>query len=429
MPVTQGEQACKIAALDSPSTETSSEAPELAEIFRSLGKSFIDEVGLQGTRLKAFRDIVECRTGAKGGHLWRCQECRASVIQYNSCLNRHCPKCQGPARRAWVARQMGDLLPIPYFHVVFTIPHHLNGFIRFNPKLLDLLFHAASRTLLGFARDPQHLGAEPGILMVLHTWGQKLNLHYHVHCIVTGGGLGPGGRSWVSSKSKKYLFPVKAMSKVFRGIYLEGLERSRQNRELEMPGRLQRFQSRKQWDTLLSRLYEKAWVVYAKPPFGSPEQVLKYLGRYTHRVAISNQRILAHKNGMVTFSYKDYRKDGSWRKLTLAEKEFGLRFLQHVLPKGLRKIRFYGLLANRTKKEKLKRCRFFLGHTDLTETNPAKPETLREDGNSSEAFSETGESICPSCNKVSLVRVQELSPTTRHLSWLVIWQPLNRGSP
>ncbi len=333
----------------------------LGSLFPKMDREFL--ATLTPAQHKVAYNLGCCRTKRMGGHVWRCDRCLKEIPMYNSCRDRHCPRCQASARFKWVAARCSELLPVPYFHVVFTLPHLLNSLIAYNPrKLISCLFKATSQALLKFAADPKYLGARPGILMVLHTWGQKLNLHYHVHCVVTGGGLTEDG-DWKATPSDKFLFPVGPLSDVFRGVYWEQLDKLLAAQQLTLPPgwNLSREQ-------LKHRLDKHKWVVYAKPPFGGPSQVLKYLGRYTHRVAIANSRIIRFENNMVTFKYKDYRDENRWKTLTLPLERFLKRFLYHVLPKGLMRIRSYGILANAKKKDYLARCRELLGEPDLDET-------------------------------------------------------------
>jgi len=335
------------------------ESLELADIVRGHGEDLRTRWGFLPERVdRAFRDIGTCRTAALGGHLWVCNECGAEQPHYNSCRNRHCPKCQWKEREAWVAARQEDLLPIPYFHVVFTVPHLLRPLFRYNSRVLyGLLFSAVRRTLLTLAADPRRLGAEIGVIAVLHTWSQTLTLHPHVHCVVTGGGLSPCGQ-WISSGDRFFL-PVRVLGKLFRGIFLADLERRLRQGDLCLPNDLQ--QSPLLVADLLGQLRGRNWVVYAKPPFGGPEKVLAYLGRYTHRTAISNARLLELRDGRVTFRYKRRSADGGWKTMTLDVLEFLRRFAGHVLPKGFVRIRYWGLLANRNRREKLGLCREQLG--------------------------------------------------------------------
>jgi hypothetical protein len=280
------------------------------------------------------RAITRCRTAALGGHLDSCSRCDLQAISYNSCRNRHCPKCQAQARQRWLARREQDLLPVPYFHVVFTLPHALNPLCQRHPRLLyDLLFRASAETMLEVAANPRHLGARIGFLSILHTWGQNLRLHPHLHCVVPAGGFDPDYSRWVHPKYAFFL-PVKVLSRVFRGKYLALLQRALRQRRIDCPS------------ALVRALLKDDWVVYAKPAFGDPVRVLRYLGRYTHRVAISNQRLLSFDGHRVRFRWKDYAHGNKQRIMTLTASEFLRRFCQHLLPRGFVRIRHFGYLAN-----------------------------------------------------------------------------------
>jgi Putative transposase/Transposase zinc-binding domain len=339
---------------------------EVADIVRAYGAAFRATHSVSHEQARVLRAIAQCRTAALGGHVEQCVNCGTERVCYDSCRNRHCPKCQGSARAKWLAAEQALLLPIPYFHVVFTLPHHLNPLIRVNQRLLyDLLFQTAAQTLQEFARDPQHLGAEIGITAVLHTWGQTLTEHVHVHCVVTGGGVSPDGTQWRACQ-RRFLFAVKALGAVFRGKYLAGLERLRSQQRLTFAGESAPLAEEKAWTTLRQHLYAKPWVVYAKPPWGSPEQVLKYLSRYTHRVAIANSRLVFVGDGVVRFRYTDYAAGGTTKVMELSAEEFLRRFLLHVVPTGFVRIRHYGLLANRTRQDKLARARQLLAIVAVT---------------------------------------------------------------
>ena len=305
---------------------------EVGDIFRAYGEVYRQQHVLTPDQLKVMRAVEACRTPVLGGHLDVCDQCGYRQPSYNSCRNRHCPKCQSLEQAQWIEQRSKQLLPIPYFHVVFTLPAQLRPLCRRNQRAMyKLLFQAASKTLLTLGQDPHHLGAQLGITGVLHTWTRELQFHPHLHCIVTGGGLSPDGTQWVAS-DKKYLFPVKVMSRLFRGLFLDGLKQAHQAGEIRLDdGNL---------EVLLEPLYRTEWVVYAKRPFGGPEQVFKYLGRYTHRVGISNQRLIRMDAQGVCFATK------GGRTITLAPQEFIRRFLLHVLPPGFVKIRHYGLWAS-----------------------------------------------------------------------------------
>jgi hypothetical protein len=331
---------------------------EVADVFRRHGAAYRQMHRLPASHLEVMTAIERCRTAALGGHVDECDTCGHQRISYNSCRNRHCPKCQGRARHKWVGAQKAALLPVEYFHVVFTLPEMLNCVLRWNRRLmLGMLFKAASETLLEFAA--RHLGGEPGVTMVLHTWGQTMVEHPHVHCIVTGGALARDGSRWTSCRAG-YLFPVCALSQVFRGKYCALIERAYERGELKGMDAVAVLTSAQGFAEYVRQLRQKAWVVYAKRPFAGPEQVIEYVGRYTHRVAISNRRIVGMDDEAVSFRWKDYRDGEQVKVMRLAASEFIRRFLQHVLPSEFVRIRHYGILANGRRKEKLARCRELL---------------------------------------------------------------------
>lgn len=343
---------------------------EVADIIRAAGRRFIEKhrSWLTGLHLKVLTAIERCRTAALGGHRDRCSRCGYTVaISYNSCRNHHCPKCQTNARNKWLAARTGELLPLPYVHVVFTLPHELAPLAFHNKKILyTLLFRASAATLLEIAADPKHLGAEIGFLSVLHTWGQNLLHHPHLHCVIPAGGLSPDHQSWVHPRYPFFL-PVKVLSRVFRGKFLAGLERVFRKGELCLPGPLKPLEQDKALRAFLRSLFRQDWVVYAKRPFGGPEHVLHYLARYTHRVAISNHRLLRFRDGNVTFRWKDYAHGNKRRLMTLTAEEFLRRFLLHTLPRGFVRIRSSGFLANRRRAALLPLCQ------KLLEANPCSP--------------------------------------------------------
>jgi len=332
---------------------------EVADIVRTYGAAFVQQHRRWLTRmhLKVLRAIVACRTAALGGHIEQCDSCGQRAISYNSCLNRHCPKCQAAARQRWLEKRSAELLPVPYYHVVFTLPHVLAPLALQNKTVVyGLLFRAAAQTLLQIAADPKHLGADIGFLAVLHTWGQTLLAHPHLHCVVPGGGLSPDHRRWIQCRPKFFL-PVKVLSRVFRGKFLAGLERAFAKRKLTLAGQLAPLQSPAAFAALLRTAAQPDWVVYAKRPFAGPAQVLTYLSRYTHRIAIANSRLVAMAEGKVTFRWRDYAHGYQTRIMTLAADEFLRRFLLHVLPRGFVRIRYFGWLANRHRSELLNLCR------------------------------------------------------------------------
>jgi hypothetical protein len=323
---------------------------EVADILRAKGNDFLDRYGktFSFQQLKAFRAIGSCRTASLGGHIDVCQGCGyQSAISYNSCRNRHCPKCQAQARERWLEARQRELINTRYFHVVFTVPHELNVIALQNPRAFyDLLFSAAAESCLELAANPAHLGAQIGIISVLHTWGQNLLLHPHIHCLIPAGGVSPDQTHWVRPRYDFFL-PVEALRKVFRGKFTNGLKRLYRRKKLHFAGPASVLSEPRQFAALLRRLHRTKWVVYVKAAFGGPLQVLRYLGRYTHRVAISNHRLLAFDGDRVTFRWKDYTHGGKQRQMTLPAIEFLRRFFVHVLPKGFVRIRHFGLLTNR----------------------------------------------------------------------------------
>jgi len=334
---------------------------EVADIFRDHGAAWraanAGHVSLD--QLKVMTAIERCRTAALGGHVERCEDCSHTIIAYNSCRNRHCPKCQGAAAREWLAEREAELLPVSYFHVVFTLPAAIADIAYQNKAVIyDLLLKASSETMLRIAADPKHLGARIGILSVLHTWGSALTHHPHVHMIVPGGGFSLDGKSWVSSRPL-FLLPVEVLSALFRGLFLHKLRTAYRAGALQFFGKHASMSDPRAFAAYLAPLWKTEWVVYCKHPFGGPEEVLRYLARYTHRVAISNRRLIACDEKGVTFKWKDYRIEGPerYKVMTLATHEFIRRFLMHVLPAGFHRIRYYGLLASGHRAENVARAR------------------------------------------------------------------------
>lgn len=341
----------------------SKHSPELADIFRAYGESYRQAHPLPRSQLKVMRAIESCRTAALGGHLQQCDACGYQQPAYNSCRNRHCPKCGALAKAQWLEDRKADLLPVGYFHLVFTLPHELNPLMLVNKKVLcDVLFKAVSQTLLEFGRT--HLHGRLGFICVLHTWDQTLRDHFHLHCLIPGGALSFDHTRWIAAR-QAFLFSVKALSLVFRAKFLALLEQAFVKEQLQFPGRSAALVQPAAFADLVRSLRQKQWVVYAKRPFSSPEKVLDYLGRYTHRVALSNNRILAvaesAEGPRVTFAYRDRKHGNRSRAMTLQAHEFMRRFLLHVLPPGFMRIRHFGFLANRSRKLKLHRCRELLG--------------------------------------------------------------------
>jgi hypothetical protein len=338
-------------------------ALEVADIVRAHGEEFrqAHATTLSSGQKRVLRAIETCRTAALGGHLERCDRCGHERNAYNSCANRHCPKCQSLARAKWLAKRQAELLPCEYFHVVFTLPESLAALALQNKQqMYGLLFQATAETLQDIAADPKHLGAQIGFFCILHTWGQTLTAHPHLHCVVPGGGLSLDGSHWVACRPGFFL-PVRVLSRRFRTLYLRYLEQAYATGKLQFHGDLQPLSEPRAFARYLAPLRLAEWVVYSKPPFGGPERVLNYLGRYTHRVAISNDRLQELKDGKVTFTYKDYKHENRQKMMTLMADEFLRRFLLHVLPNGFQRIRHYGLLGNRHRAKNLARCRALLG--------------------------------------------------------------------
>jgi hypothetical protein len=382
---------------------------EVADVFRQHGDAFLDRHGdgLSHEQRRALHDITACRTAALGGHVEACDRCGHQQVAYNSCRNRHCPKCQATAAADWMEAREADLLPVEYFHVVFTLPEALGPIALQNPRVVyGLLFQAAAETLQQVAADPKHLGASIGFLAILHTWGQNLQHHPHVHCVVPGGGLSPDASRWVACRPGFFL-PVRVLSRVFRGKFLSLLRTAFDRGRLAFHGDLGPLADTGEFQRRLAASARTEWVVYAKPPFGGPEQALKYLARYTHRVAISNSRLTALEGDEVEFLWKDYAHEGKQKTMTLKAVEFIRRFLLHVLPAGFVRIRHYGLLANRVCREKLALCRELLGVG-------AAPEPAADPGPEPERTAEGGSAAraCPVCGAGRMVIVEILRATS-----------------
>lgn len=320
---------------------------EVADILRAQGNRFIEQNRwLNFQQLTVLRAIARCRTAALGGHMDTCSRCSHTAISYNSCRNRHCPKCQAQARQRWIEAREKELLGMMYFHVVFTLPHELNALCRHNAgTLYDLLFSASAAAMLELAAEPRWLGAQIGFISILHTWGQNLLLHPHIHCVVPAGGFSADHQRWLHPKYNFFL-PVHALSKVFRAKFVEGLRKAHRHGQLQLRGATAELADVKRFDAYIDGLFDQKWVVYAKPAFGGPRQVLKYLGRYTHRVAISNHRLLAFDGERVTFRWRDYAHGNKQRKMALSATEFLQRYVQHILPRGFVRIRHFGFLTN-----------------------------------------------------------------------------------
>jgi len=345
---------------------TQEESVEVADIFCKHGHAYRVSNKMPLNQIRTMRAIERCRTAELGGHIDECDCCGRIKISYNSCRNRHCPKCQFLKKEKWLEQRKEDLLPVPYFHVVFTIPAKLNPLVLRNKRVLyDILFRSVSETLIELARDPKHLGGQIGFICILHTWGQNLMDHPHIHCIVTGGGLSYDGKRWLSCR-KGFFISVKVLSRLFRGKVLDYLKESWEAEKLKFTGTIAGLQDPAQFSALLKDLYGREWVVYAKPPFKDPEMLLDYLGRYTHRIAIGNHRILKMEDGEVFFRWRDYADGNKKKIMRLEASEFTRRFMLHVLPEKFVKIRYYGLLANRKRGSMLSQCRKLLA-------DPIKP--------------------------------------------------------
>jgi rubrerythrin len=379
---------------------------EVADIFRDQGPAWRDKhVGhISLGQLRAMSAIERCRSAVLGGHVWRCDHCATEQIAYNSCRNRHCPKCQGAAAKRWLADRKAELLPVPYYHVVFTLPAALGDIAYHNPAVVyDLLFKTTAATLLTIAADPKRLGARLGFIAVLHTWGSALTHHPHLHGIVPGGGLSLDGQQWVSCKPDFFL-PVRVLSRYFRRVFLEQLNTAHRQGRLQFYGQHQTLTNAQVFTDFLAPLRHTDWVVYAKRPFAGPKAVLEYLSRYTHRVAISNRRLVAYDQHRVTFTWKDYRAKHRkrYKTMTLAADEFIRRFLIHVLPKGFHRIRHFGLFANPVRNPNLKRLRTLLIHHNNKQTE------AEYDHNNDNIPRSTY--LCPTCG-ATMTLIDTLPPT------------------
>jgi hypothetical protein len=382
---------------------------EVADIFRRYGDDYRQHHGgsLSVAQRRVMRAIEVCRTAVLGGHLEQCDQCGHERTAYHSCANRHCPKCQSLARAAWLENRRSELLDTQYFHVVFTVPEQIAPIAYQNKKVVyGILFRATAETLRTIAADPKHLGAEIGFFAVLHSWGSNLLHHPHLHCVVPGGGLSPEGARWISCRPGFFL-PVRVLSRLFRRLFLEYLIKAFDTGKLEFFSSLEPLRERRAFLRHLGPTRAIEWVVYAKRPFVGSEQVLDYVGRYTHRVAISNNRLLDIDDGKITFRYKDYRHDGQQKTMTLDVEEFIRRFLSHVLPDGFQRIRYYGFLGNRYREEKLARCRQLLRMPD----GPAPSEGSKDYRDRYQEL--TGSSLreCPICHQGRMVTVATLLPS------------------
>jgi hypothetical protein len=385
---------------------------EVADVFRRYGEAFRQRYGasLSTAQRRVMTAIELCRTAALGGHLEQCDHCDHQRISYNSCRNRHCTKCQSLARAEWLEKREAELLNVPYFHIVFTVPEPVAALAYQNKEqVYDILFRTAGETLRTIAADPKHLGAEIGFFSVLHTWGQAMTHHPHLHIVVPGGGLSLDGTRWISS-GPEFFLPVKVLSRLFRRLFLEALKQAFDAGKLQFFSNLEPLRTPRLFRRYAAPLWNAKWVVYAKAPFDGPEQVLRYVARYTHRVAISNDRLLDIEHGRVTFSWKDYRDDNQRKTMALAAEEFIRRFLLHVLPKGFQHIRHYGFLANCCRQRKLALCR------QLLQMAPSQPGSyLKKDYR--ERYEElTGRSLtqCPACRQGEMLVIEVFKGTAPH---------------
>lgn len=379
--------------------------PEVADVFRTYEKAFFARWGhvLSPQQRKAFEAIRDCRTSALGRHaehVEQCDTCGHLAISYNSCRNRHCPKCQASSRAKWLADRQTELLPVPYFHVVFTLPQQIGGLALQNGReIYGILFRAAAETLLTIAADPKRMGAAIGFLAVLHTWGQSLHLHPHLHCVVPGGGIDAEGKSWVSCRKSSFLLPVRVLGCRFRNVFLLHLRKAFREGKLHFQGEMAGLAKPAAFEALCRKAGKLKWVVHAKAPFGGPEQVLKYLARYTHRVAISNSRILSMENDRVAFLWKDYADGNKTKIMTLDAVEFIRRFLLHILPAGFVRIRQFGFLSNRARGKKLALCRTLI--------SAPKPPIMMEQSRKPE---ERPRKQCPACRTGHMVLIGLVQP-------------------
>jgi len=375
---------------------------EVAGIFRQHGTAYREAHKLPLEQLRVMRAIEVCRTAALGGHLEKCDHCAEERNAYNSCRNRHCPKCQGAERAKWLESRKAELLPVEYFHVVFTVPEQIAQIAFYNKETVyNILFRAAAETLLTIAGDPKHLGAGIGFFAILHTWGQNLLHHPHLHCVVPGGGLSQDHERWIACMPGFFL-PVRVLSSLFRRLFLEELEDAFYHGQLRFPGSIEPLRDAFAFAELLRSQENHEWVVYAKPPFGGPQQAIEYLGRYTHRVAISNQRLLSHEDGEVSFQWKDYKHENRQNSkiMTVDADEFIRRFLIHTLPPGFPRIRYFGFLANCHRTAKLALCRQLL-IVPVTELLP-QPDDCRQ---LLDAITAKELNRCPHCGIGTMIRI------------------------
>ncbi len=384
---------------------------EVGDIFRQYGAAYRKSRKLPLQSLKAMSAIESCRTAALGGHVDECDNCGHLRNSYNSCRNRHCPKCQSLAKERWLDARKKELLPVSYLHGVLTIPYELNPITLINQKeIYDILFKSGTETLRELGFDPKHLGAEIGVIAILHTWGQNLMDHPHLHCIVPCGGLSEDGKMWLlpkkSTRKKKFFVHVNIISDLFKNKFLYYFKGLYFSKKLKFIGKVKNLSRRQEFEKLCDKFFKKKWITYIKKPFGGPEQVIDYLGRYTHRVAISNERIIKLENNRVTFRYRDYRGGNKNKLMTLEVFEFIRRFLLHILPYKYFKIRYYGLFSNRNRKKKIKICKEILGLIETDRKEQSHKESWEE-----LLFRLTGKDprVCPCCGKGKMVRKEKLS--------------------
>jgi len=384
--------------------------PEVADVFRQFDSAYRKTHKLSLQQHNAMNAIIACRTAALGGFIDKCDTCGYERVSYCSCRNRHCPKCQALAKEKWLLARKQDLLPISYFHVVFTMPDSLNPLARVNQKVVyNILFKAGSETLLELGRDPKHLGAEIGIIAVLHTWGQNLMDHPHLHCIITGGGLSKDGSQWIypkkTQKGNEFFVHVNVISTLFKKKFMAYLKDAYDAGKLKFVGKISYLQSKIQFNKFKDELYNKKWITYCKETFGKPDHVINYLGGYTHRVAISNNRIVKFEDAKVTFKWKDYSDHNKDKLMTLQASEFIRRFLLHILPKGFFKIRYYGILSNRNHKTKLAKCK------DVLKVSESEPDPTSIDWIDF-FFDLTGIDlrICPVCKQGRMIPKGKITP-------------------
>lgn len=396
-------------------TETSNSSVELADILRVYGEEYKKQYPVPGVHNKVMNHIINCRTAALGGHLIECDECDLQKNAYNSCRDRHCPKCQTLVKEQWLNDRKSELLPCGYFHNVFTLPHILNPIILCNKKICyGILFDAVNETLKAFSKDPQwRLVGQLGFIAVLHTWSQVLLDHFHLHCLIPAGVLSLDKKKWNPARKgkKKYLFKITSLAKEFKKRYLKKLAKAFDNNLLIFPGNTAEYGTKEAFEALITDAGDKKWIVFSKPPFAGPEQVLEYLGRYTHRVAITNNRIKSMDNGEVTFTYRDRSADNEIKSMTLPSNEFIRRFLLHVIPHGFMKIRYYGFLSHTNKKWSIPLLR------KLIDPDAILPDKIKE------TIQEImlrlmGEdiNICPKCKKGKLVKVSKITGPTWNTS-------------